>query len=172
MPFRSKAQQRFLYATHPKGVDLKEWSEHTDFKHLPEKAKKESEAHIMRFEAMKTARMSDETARKLVDIGRKTLIGLNLASAYIHGHGVGKNLEEGHPGRAVAHAIHGIASSALARSISPMKGMGNIGLGLGALGLLHQVAYKQKVEEIEKKLKKSRKKTSAYWATEFMARGA
>jgi hypothetical protein len=39
MPFKSKAQQRFMYATHPKGVDLKEWAESTDFKHLPEKKK-------------------------------------------------------------------------------------------------------------------------------------
>jgi hypothetical protein len=40
MPFDSKAQQRYLYANKPKGVDLTEWSEHTDFKHLPERAKK------------------------------------------------------------------------------------------------------------------------------------
>lgn len=37
MPFKSKAQQRFLFANKPKGVDLKEWASHTDFKALPEK---------------------------------------------------------------------------------------------------------------------------------------
>lgn len=43
MPFKSKAQQRFLYA-HPEKVGgkkaLKEWSDSTDFKSLPEKKKK------------------------------------------------------------------------------------------------------------------------------------
>lgn len=37
MPFKSKAQQRFMFANKPKGVDLKEWASHTDFKGLPEK---------------------------------------------------------------------------------------------------------------------------------------
>jgi hypothetical protein len=40
MPFESKAQTRFLYA-HPEKIGgkkaLKEWSEATDFKSLPEK---------------------------------------------------------------------------------------------------------------------------------------
>jgi hypothetical protein len=40
MPFRSKKQQRFMYATKPKGVDLKEWSAKTDFSKLPEKSRK------------------------------------------------------------------------------------------------------------------------------------
>lgn len=40
MPFRSKKQQRFMYATKPKGVDLKEWADETDFSKLPEKARK------------------------------------------------------------------------------------------------------------------------------------
>lgn len=40
MPFRSKRQQRFMYATKPEGVDLKEWAEKTDFKKLPEKVRK------------------------------------------------------------------------------------------------------------------------------------
>lgn len=39
MPFKSKAQQRFLYA-HPEKIGgkkaLKEWSAATDFKSLPE----------------------------------------------------------------------------------------------------------------------------------------
>lgn len=43
MPFKSKAQQRFLYA-HPEKIGgkkaLKEWSTATDFSKLPEKAKK------------------------------------------------------------------------------------------------------------------------------------
>lgn len=37
MPFKSKAQQRFLFATHPKGVNLKEWSDATDYDKLPAK---------------------------------------------------------------------------------------------------------------------------------------
>lgn len=40
MPFRSKKQQRFMYATKPKGVDLKEWAKETDFSKIPEKARK------------------------------------------------------------------------------------------------------------------------------------
>lgn len=40
MPFRSKRQQRFMYATKPQGVDLKEWAEKTNFKKLPEKVRK------------------------------------------------------------------------------------------------------------------------------------
>ena len=43
MPFKSKAQQRFLYA-HPEKIGgkekLKEWSNATDFSRLPEKSKK------------------------------------------------------------------------------------------------------------------------------------
>jgi hypothetical protein len=43
MPFKSKAQQRFLYA-HPEKVGgkeaLAEWSSATNFKTLPEKKKK------------------------------------------------------------------------------------------------------------------------------------
>ncbi len=40
MPFKSKRQQRFMYATKPEGVDLKEWAEKTNFKKLPEKVRK------------------------------------------------------------------------------------------------------------------------------------
>lgn len=40
MPFRSKRQQRFMYATRPKGVDLKEWADKTNFGKLPEKVRK------------------------------------------------------------------------------------------------------------------------------------
>lgn len=40
MPFRSKKQQRFMYATKPKGVDLEEWAEETNFDKLPEKVRK------------------------------------------------------------------------------------------------------------------------------------
>ena len=40
MPFRSKKQQRFMYATKPKGVDLEEWAKGTNFSKLPEKARK------------------------------------------------------------------------------------------------------------------------------------
>lgn len=40
MPFRSKRQQRFMYATKPKGVDLEEWAKETDFDKLPEKVRK------------------------------------------------------------------------------------------------------------------------------------
>ena len=40
MPFRSKKQQRFMYATRPKGVDLSEWASKTDFSKLPEMARK------------------------------------------------------------------------------------------------------------------------------------
>jgi len=43
MPFRSKRQQRFMYATKPEGVDLKEWAEKTDFKKLPEKVRKKKD---------------------------------------------------------------------------------------------------------------------------------
>lgn len=43
MPFKSKAQQRFLYA-HPEKVGgkekLKEWDQATDFSSLPEKRRK------------------------------------------------------------------------------------------------------------------------------------
>lgn len=44
MPFKSKAQQRFLEAKRPKGVNLKEWEQATKaqpggFKALPERAK-------------------------------------------------------------------------------------------------------------------------------------
>lgn len=39
MPFKSKAQQRYLYATNPKVAE--EFAEHTkSFKKLPEKVKK------------------------------------------------------------------------------------------------------------------------------------
>jgi hypothetical protein len=43
MPFRSKAQQRFLYATHP---DIAaRWEDHTpDIKGLPDKVNKAKEA--------------------------------------------------------------------------------------------------------------------------------
>jgi uncharacterized protein YcfJ len=47
MPFKSKAQQRFMYAKKPKGVDLKEWSDSTDFKHLPAHATKKHEKKAM-----------------------------------------------------------------------------------------------------------------------------
>jgi endogenous inhibitor of DNA gyrase (YacG/DUF329 family) len=40
MPFRSKRQQRFMYATKPKGVDLDEWAKETDFDKIPEKVRK------------------------------------------------------------------------------------------------------------------------------------
>jgi hypothetical protein len=40
MPFRSKRQQRFMYAARPKGVDLDEWARQTDFSKLPERAPK------------------------------------------------------------------------------------------------------------------------------------
>jgi hypothetical protein len=40
MPFRSKRQQRFMYATKPEGVDLKEWAEKTNFSKLPERIRK------------------------------------------------------------------------------------------------------------------------------------
>jgi len=40
MPFRSKKQQRFMYAARPKGVDLEEWARATDFSKLPEKVRK------------------------------------------------------------------------------------------------------------------------------------
>ena len=46
MPFKSKAQQRFMYANKKKmksqGVDVDEWSSKTDFSKLPEKAKKKA----------------------------------------------------------------------------------------------------------------------------------
>lgn len=46
MPFKSKAQQRYMYANKKKmkaqGVDVDEWSEKTDFSKLPEKAKKKA----------------------------------------------------------------------------------------------------------------------------------
>jgi hypothetical protein len=38
MPFKSKAQQKWMFAQHPEMA--KEWASKTDFKHLPEKAKK------------------------------------------------------------------------------------------------------------------------------------
>ena len=38
MPFKSKAQQKFMYARHPKIA--KRWAKITDFKHLPKKIKK------------------------------------------------------------------------------------------------------------------------------------
>lgn len=42
MPYKSKAQQRYLHA-HPEKVGgkkaLEEWDKATDFKHLPEKKK-------------------------------------------------------------------------------------------------------------------------------------
>jgi len=44
MPFASRAQQKYMYAHKDdpsmKNVDLKEWSEATDFKKLPEKKKR------------------------------------------------------------------------------------------------------------------------------------
>ncbi len=40
MPFRSKKQQRFMFAVRPKGVDVEKWSDETDFSKLPEKASK------------------------------------------------------------------------------------------------------------------------------------
>lgn len=40
MPFRSKRQQRFMYAAKPEGVDLEEWAKGTDFSKLPEKVRK------------------------------------------------------------------------------------------------------------------------------------
>lgn len=53
MPFKSKAQQGFLYA-HPEKVGgkekLKEWAAATDFAHLPEKKKKPKSRHWMRKE--------------------------------------------------------------------------------------------------------------------------
>lgn len=38
MPFRSKRQQRFMFATMPETA--KEWAEKTDFSKLPEKVRK------------------------------------------------------------------------------------------------------------------------------------
>lgn len=46
MPFVSKKQQRFMYATKPKGVDLKEWSKKTNFKKLPEKKRKKKKKSV------------------------------------------------------------------------------------------------------------------------------
>ncbi len=47
MPFKSKAQQRFMFANKKKlekeGVDVKEWADATDYKHLPERAGKQAE---------------------------------------------------------------------------------------------------------------------------------
>lgn len=43
MPFLSKRQQRFMYASKPKGVDLEEWAEKTNFKKLPEKVRKKKD---------------------------------------------------------------------------------------------------------------------------------
>ncbi len=51
MPFKSKAQQRFLYANKPEGVSLKKWSKQTNFKKLPE-----------RVEEKKAASLSEKTA--------------------------------------------------------------------------------------------------------------
>jgi hypothetical protein len=39
MPYKSKAQARYLHWAHPKGVNLDEWDKSTDFKSLPERAK-------------------------------------------------------------------------------------------------------------------------------------
>lgn len=51
MPFQSKAQQRKCYAMKAQGEngswDCSEWSEHTDFKHLPKRAKKASASPLM-----------------------------------------------------------------------------------------------------------------------------
>lgn len=41
MPFKSKAQQRWMYSNHPKMA--KEWSKETNFKQLPEKKKKKKQ---------------------------------------------------------------------------------------------------------------------------------
>jgi len=42
MPFRSVAQQKFMFANKNKlekqGVDVKEWADATDYKHLPKRA--------------------------------------------------------------------------------------------------------------------------------------
>lgn len=47
MPFKSKKQQRYLYTAKPKGVNLDEWADKTDFKNLPEKARKrKKKSHI------------------------------------------------------------------------------------------------------------------------------
>jgi hypothetical protein len=44
MPFESKAQQRYMFAHKDElgkqGVDVKEWADKTDFKHLPERKRK------------------------------------------------------------------------------------------------------------------------------------
>lgn len=42
MPFKSKAQERWMYANHPKMAE--EWSSHTDQKSLPEHVKKRAKA--------------------------------------------------------------------------------------------------------------------------------
>jgi hypothetical protein len=46
MPFKSVAQQKFMFANKDKlekqGVDVKEWADATDFKNLPERAPKKA----------------------------------------------------------------------------------------------------------------------------------
>lgn len=58
MPFKSKAQQRWMYAAEDRGEvpegTADEWAEETDFDEIPEKVKKKKEkrAHVQRAEAI------------------------------------------------------------------------------------------------------------------------
>jgi len=62
MPFKSKAQQRYLFATKPETAKL--WAEHTpDFKKLPERVgEKEKETEKKGFDSMNIAQLATQAA--------------------------------------------------------------------------------------------------------------
>lgn len=66
VPFKSKKQQRYMYSKKPKGVNLKEWSEKTDFEELPEKA--EDGMNFSKIlDALKSSVSPDKSKQQLED---------------------------------------------------------------------------------------------------------
>lgn len=72
MPFKSKRQQRFMYATKPEGVDLEEWAEETDFDKLPEKVRKKK----------KSKKDKDDAEAVMVDFDFPAMDAVDKALAY------------------------------------------------------------------------------------------
>lgn len=68
MPFASRAQQRYLYAKKPKGVNLKEWSAKTDFTKLPEKKIKKASDLALALGALVLEKAASAEAREVGDL--------------------------------------------------------------------------------------------------------
>lgn len=98
MPFKSKAQQRFMFANRKQlakqGVDVDEWAKETDFKRIPERVKK---ASFPATEYFKLAELSLAAKDRLLELGGTLgggVLGGLAGSAGLHAFDVAPNAVE------------------------------------------------------------------------------